>query len=188
MILPEGEHLDSWDCFTHGILSYWKSTATLLLCHSVGRLLFCPSWQSHLIFCGLWSFAACLGTAWHSLLSFILSSCWLCDTVLLKSWPFTWLSGITSWPANCLTLTTYCPVHLLNGMYRLLIVLSIWLHMGIGLLLPCLMLWVPGHHLPAERICWLCGIALLLLGTPADCLVLLYQLAECVAFSSCLFT
>lgn len=21
MILPEGEHLDSWDCFTHGILS-----------------------------------------------------------------------------------------------------------------------------------------------------------------------
>lgn len=58
MILPEGEHLDSWDCFTHGILSYWKSTATLLPCQLVGRLMFCPCWQSHLIIHGLWSFAA----------------------------------------------------------------------------------------------------------------------------------
>lgn len=74
---------------------------------------------------GFGLFLPCLGTAWHSLLSYILSACWLCDVVLLKSWPFAWLSGIASWPANCLKVTTYCPVHLLASMYGLLIVLSI---------------------------------------------------------------
>lgn len=145
MILPKGEHLDSWDCFTHGILSCWKSTATAAL-SVVWRayVLFLPTvasdyWWALVFFC-----LVCLGTAWHSLLSYILSTCWLCGVVLLQSWPFAWLSGVASWPADCLTVTTYCPVHLLTGMFRLLIVLSIWLYMGIGLWLPCLLLQVPG--------------------------------------------
>lgn len=93
---------------------------------------------------GFGLFLPCPGAAWHSLLSYILSTCWLCGIVLLKSWPFAWLSGIASWPANGLTVTTCCPVHLLAGMYRLLTVLSVCLYTGIGLLLPCLLLQVPG--------------------------------------------
>lgn len=93
---------------------------------------------------GFGLFLPCLGIAWHLLLSYILSTCWLCVIVLLKSRSFAWLSGIASWPANCLTVTTHCPVHLLAGMHHLLIVLSIRLYVGTGLLLPCLLLQMPG--------------------------------------------
>lgn len=40
--LSEGEHLDSWDFFSHGTLSYCKSTVTLLPCQLVNRLMFYP--------------------------------------------------------------------------------------------------------------------------------------------------
>lgn len=148
-ILPESEHLDSGDCFTHGILSYWRSTATPLPCHSVGRLMFCPCRQSLLIIHGLWSFTAFPAWGLRGIhYSFILSTCWLRGVFLLKSWPFAWLSGVTSWPANCLTLTTYCPVRLWNGWRRLLTILWIWLHVGIALPCPLLLLRAPGIAFP----------------------------------------
>lgn len=93
LVLPEGEHLDSWDCFTHGFLSLWKSTATLLPCRSVGRLMFCLCWRLHPIIHGLWSSAPLPVWGLPGIhYSVILSTCWLCGGVLLKSWPFAWLA------------------------------------------------------------------------------------------------
>lgn len=69
--------------------------------------------------------------------------CWLCGIVLPKSWPFAWLSGITSWPANCSTVTTSCPVHLLTGTCCRLPVPCIRSHVGIGFPLPRLPLQMP---------------------------------------------
>lgn len=122
---------------------------------------------------GFGLFLPCLGTAWHSLLSYILTTCWLHGIVLQKSWPFA-----------CLAL----PLEQLYAWQWLPRALSIcWLARVASLLSfqsDCT--WALAPCCPAScskclalPSCWLCGIALVLLGT---CWMFGTALATCWMF------
>lgn len=138
------------------------------------------SWA--LVFCCL----ACLGTAWHLQLSLIVSTCWLC--------------GIVSWNLGPLPDCLALPLDQLIAWHWLPTALSIcWMACIASLLSSrsdCT--WALALRCPVSRSeclaspsCWVHLLTLRNCSSAAwhtCCLVLLYRLAECLAFSSCLFT
>lgn len=138
------------------------------------------SWA--LVFCCL----ACLGTAWHLQLSLIVSTCWLC--------------GVVSWNLGPLPDCLALPLDQLIAWHWLPTALSIcWMACIASLLSSrsdCT--WALALRCPVSRSeclaspsCWVHLLTLRNCSSAAwhtCCLVLLYRLAECLAFSSCLFT
>lgn len=173
MILPEGERLDSWDCFTHGILSCWKSTAAAAL-SVVWRayVLFLPTvasdyWWALVFFCLVWGLpgvhyclifslpAGCVALSSCNLgplpdclalpLDQLIAWQWL-PTALSICWPAC-IASLLSFQSDCTwALASGCPV----SCSRCLALPSCWVHL--------LTLW--NCSSAAWHTCWLFGTAL----------------------------
>lgn len=118
-----------------------------------------------------------------------MSTYWQLSIAPLRPWPFAWLYGfplLTTWlpgidyilpypSVEWLALISYCSLHQIARGHWLPAVLP-----------PFLSAW----YCPPSVVCscWLPGIAVLLLCASADCLILLYWLAECLAFPFCFST